>query len=118
MPHCYDLVGTIAEVSYPSETLGRIIYRPTGSFVIISAQGAGDHSSLYQQVRDAFPNVTRIHTVSVGTDRQEGERKAAVLRRINAHSYTDNNNNILKVIAELLPDLTLYRMTSRGRRRV
>ena len=118
MPHCYDLVGTLAEVSYPSETLGRIIYHPTGSFVIISAQGGGDHSDLYQQVRDAFPNVTRIHTVSVGTDRQEGERKAAVLRRINAHSYTDNNANILKVIAELLPDLILYRMTSRGRRRV
>jgi len=118
MPHCYDLVGTLAEVSYPSETLGRIIYRPTGSFVIVSAQGTGSHSDLYQQVREAFPNVTRIHTVRVGTDRQEGERKAAVLRRINAHSYTDNNANILKVIAELLPDLTLYRMTSRGRRRV
>lgn len=118
MPHCFDLVGTLAEVSYPSETLGRIIYRPTGSFVIISAQREGDHSDLYVQVREAFPNVTRIHTVGVGTDRQEGERKAAVLRRINAHSYTDNNANILKVVAELLPDLTLYRMTSRGRRRV
>lgn len=117
MPHCYDLVGTIANVSYPGENLTSVIYKPKGAFTIITAQGPGDHADLYAQVREAFPNVQRIHSVSTGTDRAEGERKAAVLKRISAHSYTDNNANILDVIHELIPDLALYRMTSRGRRR-
>jgi len=118
MPHCYDLVGTLAKVSYPGENITSVIYKPRGAFVIVTAQGAGSHAHLYTQVRDTFPNVTRIHTVRTGTDKLEGQRKAAVLRRINAHSYTDNNANILKAIAEILPDLPLYLMTSRGRRRV
>ena len=118
MPHCYDLVGTLAQVSYPSENITSVIYKPTGSFVIVTAQGAGSHAHLYAQVRDTFPNVIRIHTVRTGTDKLEGKRKAAVLKRIGAHSYTDNNRAILNAIAEILPDLPLYLMTSRGRRRV
>lgn len=116
MPHAYDLVGTLAEVSYPGETLTSVIYRPQGAFVIVTAQGAGNHASLYKQVRAEFPNVTRIHSVRVGTDKQEGQRKAAVLKRINAHSYTDNNTAILKVIKELLPGIRLYHM-SNGRKK-
>ena len=118
MPHCYDLVGTLAEVSYPAENITSVIYKPQGAFVIVTAQSAGSHAHLYAQVRDTFPNVTRIHTIRTGTDKLEGQRKAAVLKRINAHSYTDNNRAILNAIAEILPDLPLYLMTSRGRRRV
>jgi hypothetical protein len=116
MPHAYDLVGTLAEVTYPNENLTSVIYKPTGSFVIVTAQGAGSHNALYKQVREQFPNVTRIHSVRVGTDKQEGQRKAAVLKRIAAHSYTDNNANILKVIKELLPGIRLYHMVN-GRKR-
>ena len=118
MPHCYDLVGTLAEVSYPGENITSIIYRPRGAFVIITAQSAGSHAHLYAQVRDEFPNVTRIHTVRTGTDALEGKRKAAILKRIGAHSYTDNNRAILNAIREQLPNIDLYLMTSRGRRRV
>jgi hypothetical protein len=117
MPHVYDLVGTIAEVSYPGEHLMAVIYKPRGAFTIITAQAPGDHADLYAQVREAFPNVQRIHTVGTGTDQAEAERKAAILKRISAHSYTDNNKNILSIIHELLPDLPLYAMTTRGRRR-
>jgi len=117
MPHAYDLVGTLAEVSYPGENITSVIYRPRGNFIIITAQGAGSHAALYEQVRKEFTNCTRIHTVRTGTDKLEGERKAAVLKRLGAHSYTDNNRNILARIRELLPDIDLYVMTSRGRRR-
>lgn len=116
MPHAYDLVGTLAEVSYPAEKVTSIIYKPRGPFVIITAQSAGEHANLYNQVRVMLPNVTRIHSVRVGTDKQEGQRKAAILKRINAHSYTDNNTNILDTIHQLLPDLTLYHMVG-GRRK-
>jgi len=118
MPDAYDLVGTLAEVSYPGENITSIIYRPRGTFAIVTAQSAGSHDRLYAQVRKEFPNVTRIHSVLVGTDKLEGKRKAAVLKRINATSYTDNNRAILNAIREILPDLPLYIMTSRGRRRV
>lgn len=116
MAHAYDLVGTLAEVSYPGENLTSIIYKPSRLFVIVTAQSAGSHESLYRQVREAFPNVGRIHSVRVGTDKQEGQRKAAVLKRINATSYTDNNTNILDTIHTLMPSLPLYHM-SNGRRR-
>jgi hypothetical protein len=117
MPHCYDLVGTIAEVRYPGETLYNILYEPKGAFTIITAQKSGGHADLYAQVREAFPNVQRIHTVRMGTDTLEGQRKAAVLKRISAHSYTDNNSNILDAIHLALPDLPLYLATNGRRRR-
>ena len=116
MPNAYDLVGTLAEVSYPGENLTSVIYRPRGPFVIVTAQGAGSHARLYDQVRKEFPNVTRIYTVRVGTDKQEGQRKAAILKRIKADSYTDNNTNILAVIRELVPGIRLYHM-SNGRKK-
>lgn len=116
MANAYDLVGTLAEVSYPAENLTSVIYRPRGPFVIVTAQSAGSHESLYRQVRKEFPNVTRIHSVRVGTDKQEGQRKAAILKRIKADSYTDNNTNILAVIRELVPGIRLYHM-SNGRKK-
>lgn len=116
MPNAYDLVGTLANVTYPSETLTSVIYKPLGAFVIVTAQGAGNHRKLYDQVKQEFPNVTRIYSVRVGTDKQEGQRKASVLKRIKADSYTDNNTNILKVIKELIPGIRLYHM-SNGRKR-
>lgn len=115
MPHCYDLVDTLAAVSYPAETITRIIYKPRGAFIVITAQSSGSHARLYAQLRQALPNVQRIHTVRIGTDKQEGERKAAILERVNAHSYTDNNRNILATIRTILPNLDLYHM-SNGRR--
>jgi len=117
MLHCYDLVGTLANVSYPGENLTSVIYTPKGAFTIITAQGPGSHANLYAQVREAFPNVQRIHTVRMGTDTLEGQRKAAVLKRISAHSYTDNNSNILDAIHKALPDLPLYLATNGRRRR-
>lgn len=117
MPHCYDLVGTLAEVSYPWETLTDIIYTPRGAFTIITAQAPGPHVALYAEVKKAFPKLTRIHTVNTGTDKAEGERKAAVLKRISAHSYTDNNRHILDVIHELMPNLDLYIITNGKRKR-
>lgn len=116
MPHAYDLVDTLANVSYPGENITSIIYQPRGAFVIVTAQSTGSHEHLYNQINEQFPNCTRIHTVKTGTDRQEGERKAAVLKRIGAHSYTDNNINILQTIQQLLPSIDLYVMKN-GRRR-
>lgn len=116
MPNAYDLVGTLAEVTYPSENLTSVIYKPRGPFVIVTAQSAGSHAKLYAQVREQFPNVTRIHSVRVGTDTQEGQRKAAILKRIKADSYTDNNTNILAVIRKLVPGIRLYHM-SNGRKK-
>lgn len=110
MAHAYDLVGTLAEVKYPTETLTKIIYKPKGQFVIVTAQAAGNHEKLYRQVKKELPFIRRIYSVRVGTDKQEGQRKAAVLQRINAQSYTDNNANILDAIRQQLPDLELYIM--------
>lgn len=116
MPNAYDLVGTLANVSYPGENLTSVIFKPVGPFVIVTAQSAGSHAALYAQVRAEFPNVTRIHSVRVGTDKQEGQRKAAILKRIKADTYTDNNTNILAVIRELVPGIRLYHM-SNGRKK-
>ena len=116
MPNAYDLVGTLANVTYPGENLTSVIYKPVGPFVIVTAQGAGSHADLYAQVRAELPNVTRIYSVRVGTDKQEGERKATVLKRIKADSYTDNNANILDRIHELLPSLALFHMVN-GRKK-
>lgn len=115
MPHCYDLVDTLVNVTYPAEKVTSVIYTPKGTFTIITAQSPGSHSDLYQQVRDLFPNIQRIHTVRTGTDKAEGLRKAAILKRINAHSYTDNNANILATIREQLPSLNLYLMRDGNR---
>lgn len=117
MADAYDLVGTLANVSYPSENVTSIIYTPRGSFTIVTAQSPGNHADLYAQVKDALPQCQRIHTVRTGTDQAEGQRKAAVLKRINADSYTDNNMNILKAIRELLPSLELYHMSNGKRTR-
>jgi hypothetical protein len=114
--HAYDLVNTLAAVTYPSETLTEVLYKPAGAFTVITAQDAGSHSKLYAQLKEALPNCQRIHTVLTGTDKQEGQRKARVLKRINATSYTDDNANILAVIRTQLPDLPLY-LIKNGRRR-
>lgn len=114
--HAYDLVNTLAEVSYPSETIKSIIYKPAGAFTIVTAQDAGSHTDLYAQVREQLPNCQRIHTVLTGTDKAEGQRKARVLKRIKATSYTDDNAAILKAIQQQLPTLPLY-LLSNGRRR-
>ena len=114
MANAYDLVGTLAEVSYPAETITSTIYKPKGQFIIVSAQSKGDHSNLRQQIKETFPNCSRIIFVATSTDRQEGYSKARVLKRINASSYTDNNPNILRAIRERLPNIDLYRMTSNG----
>jgi hypothetical protein len=114
--HAYDLVNTLAEVSYPSETIKRIIYKPAGAFTVVTAQDAGSHTDLYAQLREQLPNCQRIHTVLTGTDKAEGLRKARVLKRIAATSYTDDNANILATIKAQLPELPLY-LLSNGRRR-
>lgn len=114
--HAYDLVNTLAEVSYPNETITRLIYKPAGAFTVITAQDAGSHADLYAQLREQLPNCQRIHTVLTGTDKAEGQRKAKVLKRIAATSYTDDNANILAEIRTQLPQLPLYIM-SNGRRR-
>lgn len=113
--HAYDLVNTLAQVSYPNEIIERIIYKPAGAFTVITAQDAGSHAALYAQLRDALPNCQRIHSVLTGTDKAEGLRKAKVLKRIAASSYTDDNATILATIRTQLPTLPLYIMTN-GRR--
>lgn len=113
--HAYDLVNTLAEVSYPSETIQRIIHKPAGAFTVVTAQDTGSHADLYAQLREALPNCQRIHTVLTGTDKAEGLRKAKVLKRIAASSYTDDNATILATIRTQLPDLPLYIMRN-GRR--
>jgi hypothetical protein len=117
MPNCYDLVGTLANVSYPSENITNVIYRPRGQFIVVSAQDDGDHTGLRKQIKDTFPNASRIVFVNTGTDEAEGQRKAAVLRRLNADSYTDNNANILATIRRILPAITLYKMNANGSKR-
>jgi hypothetical protein len=118
MPNCYDLVGTLANVSYPSENITDVIYRPRGSFIVVSAQNQGDHTHLREQIKTTFPNASRIVFVKTGTDEAEGQRKAAVLKRLNADSYTDNNANILATIRRILPSITLYKMNANGTKRV
>lgn len=114
MPNVYDLVGTLANVSYPSETISSIIYKPRGPFRILSAQDSGSHAHLIKQIRETFPNCTAITFVRTGTDQAEGLRKAAALKRMNADTYTDNNRAILKVISIQAPSVTLYHMRSNG----
>lgn len=116
MPNVYDLVGTLANVTYPGENITGIIYKPRGAFRILSAQDSGAHAHLIKQIRDKFPNCTHISFVLVGTDQAEATRKAAALKRMNAHTYTDNNRNILRTIHQLAPEVTLYHMNSNGRR--
>jgi hypothetical protein len=117
MPHCYDLVDTLVNVSYPVENITSVIYEPKGAFVIITAQSPGTHTHLYAQVKKLLPNVKRIHTVRTGTDKAEGKRKATILKRLGAHSYTDNNTHILATIREQLPDLELFIMRDGKRTR-
>lgn len=115
--HAYDLVNTLAAVSYPSETITELLYKPAGAFTVVTAQDTGTHTDLYKQLKELLPGCQRIHTVQTGTDKQEGQRKARVLKRINATSYTDDNVNILATIAQQLPDLPLYHMTNGRRKR-
>jgi hypothetical protein len=119
----YDLVDTLVKINYNTGNIftaitgANVIHRPKGNFIVITAQSDNPaiKATITRLVAAKFPECSRIYFVT-GSEQAVIARKASVLKRIGATSFTDNNATILAGIHQLLPDLKLYRMTANGAR--
>jgi hypothetical protein len=123
----FDLVDTLVRINYSVHSTeqmvanikeAKVIYRPQGNFIIITAQPdiPAVHTAISQMVHDNFPNCQRISFVS-GGESAVAEKKASIIKRNNITDFTDNNRGILAKIKELVPDVKLWVMTGSGRKR-
>jgi len=121
----YDLVDTLVKIDYSVHNTAqmvaniknaKVIHRPTGNFVIITAQPdiPAVHSAVSAMVNENFPNCQRIHFVS-GSEAQVAQKKASIIKRSGISDFTDNNRAILAKIKELVPNVKLWVMTSHGK---
>ena len=128
MVAAFDLVDTLVKINYAGSFSRRqlienilnakVIYRPEGDFEIITAQQDNSeiHSAISRMVSANFPNCKRVHFVS-GGEKAVAEAKAEIIKRNGFTSFTDNNRTILGIIKELLTGVTLWVMTSSGRKK-
>lgn len=119
----YDFSDTLAKVDWNSGNIpaaiakARILYEPRGKFAVITAQQ--DNQAIRQAVikwlaSNYGDQCDRIYFVS-GSEANIIRSKARILAEQNADSFTDNNVNILRGIAQELPNLRLYKATGGDR---
>jgi hypothetical protein len=124
----YDLQDTLVKIDY-SGAFGerqlianiaeaKVIYTPSGDFVVVTAQQDNPqiHAAIKHMINEKFPNCQGVYFVS-GGEHTVAIKKAASIKRLNLKSFTDNNRNILATIKELLPTVSLFVMTSTGRKK-
>ena len=124
----YDLQDTLVHINYDvafglsqlvdNVEKAKILHKPQGQFVIVTAQQDNQqiHEAVRKLVDDNFSNCLGVYFVS-GGQAAVIQKKAASIQRLKLESYTDNNVRILAGIRELLPEVTLYHMTSSGRKK-
>lgn len=119
----YDFSDTLAKVDWNSGNIpaaiakARILYEPTGRFAVITAQQ--DNQAIRQAVikwlaSNYGDQCDRVYFVS-GSEANIIKAKSRILAEQNADSFTDNNVNILRGIAQELPNLRLYKASGGGR---
>lgn len=119
----FDLADTLVHINYKSGNIvsaianAKVLYRPKGNFVIITAQqdNASIHTAISSMVADNFPNCQRVYFVS-GGEAEVIKKKAAAIKRLNLTDFTDNNRAILAGIKELNTGAKLWVMTGDGRK--
>lgn len=122
----FDLVDTLVEINYAARSpqqlaaniaRARVIYRPRGNFVIITAQRNDPivHRAISQMVSENFPNCQRVYFVE-GGEAAIVEKKSELIKRLGITDFTDNNRSILSKMKELKLGVKLWVMTkSSGR---
>lgn len=119
----FDLVDTLVKINYRSGNIisaiakAEVIYRPKGTFTIITAQQDNPqiHAAISAMVAENFPNCERVHFVS-GGESEIIQKKAGYIKRLGLTDFTDNNRAILAGIKELNLGVKLWVMTSSGRK--
>jgi hypothetical protein len=110
----YDLIDTLITVpgvtnysTYLSNLQrARVKYQPRGRFVIITSQPTAARRKIEQLVKNLFPNCVGVYQVN-GT-----LAKTYVLRTLGADNYTENDPQVRAAIANKLPEVKLYKITS------
>jgi hypothetical protein len=119
----FDLADTLVHIDYNSGNIvnaisrAKVLYRPTGNFVIITAQqdSPSIHTAIKSMIADNFPNCQQVVFVS-GSEADIIKKKAAAIKRLNLTDFTDNNRNILAGLMELNLGIKLWVMTTSGRK--
>jgi hypothetical protein len=114
----YDLDNTLAQTDW-SKTFGTasivamlekapVIYRPIGSFIIITARG--DNPAVQRAtrawVKDNLPSCQGVY-FTTGSGKPGMERKLTVMRRHNVTEFVDSKKSNLAILKELDPSLKL-----------
>ena len=119
----FDLQDTLVRINYNApniyEAIGaaRKLYSPVGEFIVISAQPPSSQirAAVRGMIQDKFPNCSAIYFVS-GGERQVIQAKARAIRNHSVTEFTDNDENILKGLAALVPNVKLYKISNGERR--
>lgn len=114
MARAFDLQDTLVRIDYnkmlSSAANPTILYKPVGSFMVISAQPLGQIRIIIRSMLEReFPNCTKVVFVS-GSERQIIEAKARAIREHSITEFTDNNVAILTELHKLLPHVNLYKI--------
>lgn len=115
----FDLQDTLVHIDYGANNIysaiadARVLYRPIGEFIIITAQPLSSQirGAIRAMVDDRFPNCTGVYYVS-GDERRVVMLKARAIRNQNVTEFTDNNERILAALEPLVPNCKLYKMTN------
>lgn len=117
----YDLDDTLARVNFKQAafksmesifTDAPVIYKPEGSFVVITgrpAKSKAEKVATENWLRKNMTGFRKIYYVS-GGEKQVIEQKAGIIGRLHLASYTDNNPKALEAIRQLLPRVPLFIM--------
>lgn len=119
----FDLADTLVHINYSSGNIvsaiahAKVLYRPKGNFVIITAQqdSPSIHNAISSMVADNFPNCQRVTFVS-GGQAEIIKKKASAIKRLKLTDFTDNNRDILAGLKELNLGVKLWVMTANGRK--
>lgn len=119
----YDFSDTLAKVDWNSGNIpaairkARLLYEPRTRFAVITAQQQNQEirNAVVQWLAANYGDLCdRVYFVS-GSEANIIKGKARILAEQNADSFTDNNVNILRGIAQELPNLRLYKATGGDR---
>lgn len=125
----YDLDDTLAKVEFSQASVrglatvysqAKVLYRPEGRFVVITARTHSTSAlktATLNWLQDNYKNFVTIRYVPSGSEAAVGKAKAAIINAMNLDSYTDNNRDVLKAIAEYT-DVPLYLLSAGHKTRV
>lgn len=123
----YDLDDTLASVNFQQAAVksmasifssAPVIYTPDQPFIVITGRPHdtdAERNATAKWLRDNQPNFKALHYVD-GSQTQQIQAKARLIRRYKLTDFTDNNSDVLAQLKDLVPGVRLWKMNSNGKR--